>query len=103
MAEAEASEVSLIKKSIGDECRAVDYVSAVQWLDALKGMSLNGGDNKVVFLPVSTMEGIADIIADPNKLQLGEMMNSITLPSESSTYLADEYLLCFILNEDIRR
>jgi regulator of protease activity HflC (stomatin/prohibitin superfamily) len=64
MAEAEASEVSMIKSVCADECRAVDYISATQWLSALEGMTTNGADNSVVLLPVKTVDAIGDIISD---------------------------------------
>lgn len=61
-AEAEAAEITLIKDKVGDECRAVDYISAIQWLKTLEGMSKNGADNHVILLPVETIDGINDIM-----------------------------------------
>lgn len=63
-ADAEAAEISLIKKVVGNECRAVDYISATQWLAALENMSTNGADNSVVLLPVKTVDAIGEIISD---------------------------------------
>ena len=54
----------LIKKVVGNECRAVDYISATQWLAALENMSTNGADNSVVLLPVKTVDAIGEIISD---------------------------------------
>merc|ERR1719157_250398 len=69
-AEAEAAEIKLIKEKVGDECRAVDYISAIQWLKTLEGMTRNGADNNVVLLPVETVDGINSLIAntDPRSL-----------------------------------
>lgn len=69
-AEAEAAEIALIKDKVKDECRAVDYISAVQWLKTLEGMTRNGADNNVVLLPVETVDGINSLIAntDPRSL-----------------------------------
>jgi regulator of protease activity HflC (stomatin/prohibitin superfamily) len=69
-AEAEAAEITLIKEKVGAECRAVDYISAIQWLKVLEGMSKNGADNNVILLPVETINGINDIIkhSDPRSL-----------------------------------
>ena len=69
-AEAEAAEIELIKDKVGDECRAVDYISAVQWLRTLEGMTRNGADNNVVLLPVETIDGINSMIqnSDPRSL-----------------------------------
>lgn len=61
-AEAEAAEITLIKDKVGDECRAVDYISAIQWLKTLEGMTKNGADNHVILLPVETIDGINDIM-----------------------------------------
>jgi len=62
VADAEASEISLIKAKTTSECRAVDYISAVQWLKNLEGMTANGANNKVILLPVETIQGINDLI-----------------------------------------
>jgi regulator of protease activity HflC (stomatin/prohibitin superfamily) len=61
-AEAEAAEITLVKDKVGDECRAVDYISAIQWLKTLEGMTKNGADNHVILLPVETIDGINDIM-----------------------------------------
>jgi len=62
VADAEASEISLIKAKTTRECRAVDYISAVQWLKNLEGMTANGANNNVILLPVETVKGINDLI-----------------------------------------
>lgn len=69
-AEAEAAEIKLIKEKVGDECRAVDYISAIQWLKTLEGMTRNGANNNVVLVPVETVDNIHDMMMnnDPRSL-----------------------------------
>merc|ERR1712028_255708 len=69
-AEAEAAEIKLIKEKVGDECRAVDYISGIQWLKTLVGMTRNGANNNVVLVPVETVDNIHDMMMnnDPRSL-----------------------------------
>ena len=57
-ASAEAAEVSLIKDNLTKDERAVDYITALQWLRTLKQLCTQSKENTVIMLPVETIDGI---------------------------------------------
>lgn len=61
LAEAEASAIKLVRDSCGDAVRAVDYLTAVEYLNAIRNMTYNSGKkDKVVLVPVEAINGLEE-------------------------------------------
>lgn len=63
VADAEANCIAAVQKVIGSsQMRAVDYLTAVQYLNSLKNMSATN-TTKVVMVPNATIDGVSNVMA----------------------------------------
>lgn len=62
LAEAEAKCVESIRQACGDNVRAVDYLTAVEYLNSLRSLTLREGTDEVVLVPVDTLNGINELV-----------------------------------------